>query len=260
VETRKRARRRDPRAGTSAIISGARDTGRRRAGALVLAAGLVLVIAAAGVVALGLLTGPARAGRPAAGGGALASAASARPAAGPQGPAFGTVAGYGCRSTPQASFSEHGRYVDGSRGFVTVQAGGWAHQGCGGRFDAMPMSGSATRPDPANYALWTFHTGAVAAGTCQTAVFVPRDTSVEHVGGHPARYKVFAAATASGPVAGAFTVDELSSRGQWVSGGSYSVTKGVLTVELTSAGQDWHGNVLTHAHLAVSQVLLFCTR
>ena len=225
---------------------------RARVSPPLLAAVLTFVLAA--VSGCGLLAGTKNAQQPDA---ALAPAplpSSARSADA----YFGALAGYGCPQRPQAGFNEAGWYADGVNGFVKVRRGGWDHQGCDGDFDAMPMSGSATRPDPENYAVWSFRTAPVSAGICQTAVYVPDDASVEHVGGNPAQYQVYDSAAASGVPAGSFGIDELSSRGQWVSGGSYPLTHGVLTIKLVSAGLDWHGNVVTHAHLPVSQVLVFC--
>lgn len=53
------------------------------------------------------------------------------------------------------------------------------------------MSGSATQDDPSNYAVWTFHSGAITRGLCHIDVYVPDDPNIEHVGGHPAVYEVF---------------------------------------------------------------------
>ncbi len=222
-----------------------------------LAAVLALVTAAVG--GCGLFTAPTSA-QPQAASVAPAPPRPTVPAARLAGGYFGALAGYGCPQRPQARFREAGWYADGINGFLGVSAGGWDHQGCDGRFGAMPMSGSAIRPDPGNYAMWTFRTAPVTAGTCQIAVYVPADPSVEHVGGDPARYQVYDSATASGPAAGSFTIGELARRGQWVSGGSYRLTRGVLAVKLISSGLDWHGNVVTHAHLPVTQVMVFCNR
>src|SRR5260370_26496156 len=115
-----------------------------------------------------------------------------------------------------------------------IPRGGGAGLGCHGSYDAMPMSGSATRPDPQNYALWTFHTAPVTTGTCQINVYVPDDRSIEHVGGRPARYQVYDSAAPSGTPAGSFVIDEPANRGQWVSTGTYRVTQRVLTIELAS--------------------------
>lgn len=59
---------------------------------------------------------------------------------------------------------------------------------CGGDFDALPMSGSATTDDPSLYALWHFSPGAYKA--CTISVFIPDDPSQVYVGGAPAHYSV----------------------------------------------------------------------
>lgn len=178
------------------------------------------------------------------------------PASSP-GPYFGALAGYGCPQSHQARFKA-GWYADRNNGFLDLRAGGWRKQGCDGRFDAMPMSGSATKPDPGNYALWTFRTAPLLSGTCQVAVYVPADRSVKEVGGNPARYLVYDSARPSGPPVGSFGIDDFTSLGRWANGGSYPLAGGVLTVKLSSAGLDWRGNVETHAHLPVTQVMAFC--
>jgi translation initiation factor IF-2 len=241
-----------------ALITRRRDVRRgRHAGTPLLAAGIMLVLAAAG--GCGSLVGPTQARQQSAAGVTSAHHQPATPASGPARAEFGALAGYGCPKDRQESFREAGWYANGINGFIDVPTRGWDKQGCKGTFGAMPMSGSATRPDPANFAVWTFHTAPISAGTCQTAVYVPDDASIEHAGGDPAQYEVYDSAAPSGTPAGSFAIDDLTSRGQWVSTGSYPVTKGVLTIMLSSAGKDWHGNVVTHAHLPISQVMVFCS-
>jgi hypothetical protein len=218
-------------------------------------AALLIGVTACGSVAA--QTGGTQTGDPQTAG-PQSAAASTTKAKTPAPAYFGALAGFGCPQIADAWFSEAGWYADGINGFFRVPAGGWTKQGCRGSFDAMPMSGSATKPYPGNYALWTFRTTPVTSGTCQVAVYVPDDHSIEHVGGNPARYQVFDNIRASGTPAGAFTVDERANVGKWVSVGSYPVTDAILTVKLTSAGQDWHGTVVTHAHLAVAQVIISC--
>jgi translation initiation factor IF-2 len=225
----------------------------------------LLVTVLLGAAGCGLVTVPSDGAAPAAAGASPAvrsvaarpvTSVTGRPAG--AGPYVGALGGYGCPNTSRVRFTERGWYSDGISGFFGVRAGGWDKQGCDGRFAAMPMSGSGTRPDPGNYALWTFRTTPVIVGNCQVAAYVPDDHSVVHVGGDPARYQVYDAAAGSGTPVGSFTIDELTTLGTWVSAGTYPVTAGVLTVKLTSAGQDWHGTVVTHAHLPLSQVMAFC--
>jgi hypothetical protein len=226
----------------------------RRLGLLILAVGLVVI--AAGALVFGALSRqPAAVSRPTDPVTVDRADSTGRPAARD----FGALAGYGCPGSPDVSFSVHGVFSDGLDGFSNVRSGGWDRGGCDGQFEAMPMSGSAATGDPSNFALWTFRTGTIVRGTCQVSVYVPHGASIHDVGGDPARYRVYDSAGTSGLVAGSFTVDQLKTRGQWVNTGSYPVTSGVLTVELTSAGQDWVGSVVTHARLAAAQALVFCS-
>jgi translation initiation factor IF-2 len=244
-------------------VSGA----RAGAGAKILAAVLVAVLAGGVVVGVGYLTRPAR--KPAARMHAAAvppQGTATPPAKAPLvatdrsdgKPKYVAVAGYGCPSSSKASFSEHGWWADGLNGFISVRTGGIRTGGCDGSFAAMPMSGSTTYDDPANYALWTFHTGPVVHGLCHLSVYVPSDASIKHVGGDPAVYEVFGSAGASGPELGGFDVDQISSRGRWVSSHSWPVANGALTVKLNSYGIDWTDSSPTYAHIAVSAVSLTC--
>jgi translation initiation factor IF-2 len=168
------------------------------------------------------------------------------------------VAGYGCQPSADATFTEHGRWTDGLSGFISVGAGGPNAAGCDGGFDAMPMSGSMSHNAPGNYALWTFRTGLVQQQTCDVSVYIPADSSDEHVGGNPAVYQVFGSAGPAGPELGAFDINQPARRGGWVSEPGWPITAGQLTVRLDSYGIDWAGNTETHAHIAVSAIRVTC--
>jgi translation initiation factor IF-2 len=172
--------------------------------------------------------------------------------------ALTAIAGFGCPSGRQAQFSLHGQYTQGILGYVKVKSGGWKSQGCDGTFEALPMSGSATKPYPGNYALWTFRPAGVRS--CGVSVFVPDDHSITHVGGNPARYLVYDAAAQSGNPAGRFAVDQAANLGRWVRAGQFPVRRGVLTIELTSIGVDWNGKTRNNRHLAADAVRLSCAR
>jgi hypothetical protein len=124
----------------------------------------------------------------------------------------------------------------------------------------MPMSGSPTYNDPADYALWIFRTGSGWPGTCDIRVYVPADPSTEHVGGDPAVYQVFGSDSTGGPELGAFEVNQPATRGRWVSEPSWPVTDGWLTVRLDSYGTDWSRGSATHARIAVSAIRVTCVR
>lgn len=169
------------------------------------------------------------------------------------------MAGYGCGSTWSAAFTEHGRWTDGLNGFISAPSGGPRAQGCDGSFDAMPMSGSTANDDPSNYALWIFRTAPVVRGTCDLKVYVPASSSIEQVGGNPAVYQVFASAGTAGQELGSFNVDQVANSGRWVTEPGWPITDGTLTVKLESYGVDWSGSSSTHAHIAVSAVVMTCS-
>ncbi|MER8041259.1 hypothetical protein [Streptomyces sp. NPDC094032] len=166
---------------------------------------------------------------------------------------YKAVAGSGCGGGG-TGYSRYGYWTNGKEGWLSSSSGG----ACGG-FDAMPMSGSATR-DSGNYVLWTFRTGAVTTGSCQVSVFIPNVSDIKLVGGKPSLYTVRGAAAASGTVLGSFAVDQPSNRGAWVSGGTYRISGGALSVLLNDRGKDWTGSsTKTYAHHAASAVRVTCT-
>jgi hypothetical protein len=184
--------------------------------------------------------------------------ASSSPPSAPHPLTFSATAGYGCQSTTDAWFTEHGQWTQGLNGYIQVRSGGPPEPGCTGAYDAMPMSGSATEDDPGNYALWIFRTAPVSSGRCHIRVYVPSASSRELVGGHPAVYEVYNSAGLSGARLGSFTVDQLARRGQWVGARTWPVTNGLLTVKVDSRGVDWNSHGPDHAHIAISAVSVSC--
>ncbi|MCZ4124740.1 hypothetical protein [Streptomyces sp. H39-S7] len=173
--------------------------------------------------------------------------------------AYTAVAGYGCAKTDTYGFAEHGRNSDGLKGWYTVKSGGWKADGCNGQFDAMPMSGSATKDDKDNYATWYFRPVSVLTkGTCQVQIYVPNDKDITHVGGNPAHFEVFNSFSLSDKPIHDFDMSQSGRLGTWVQVGSFPITKGLLMIKLDSRGQDWHGGTETHAHLAVTQMRATC--
>lgn len=173
--------------------------------------------------------------------------------------AYTAVAGYGCAKTDTYGFAEHGRNSDGLKGWFTVKSAGWKADGCNGQFDAMPMSGSATKDDTDNYATWYFRpVSVVTKGTCQVQIYVPNDKDITHVGGNPAHFEVFNSFSLSDKPIHAFDMSQSGRLGTWVQVGSFPISKGLLMIKLDSRGQDWHGSTLTHAHLAVTQMRATC--
>jgi hypothetical protein len=184
--------------------------------------------------------------------------AAAAPTTAAPGGTFWAVTGFGCTQNSAARFSEHGRWTQGVTGFIAVRGGGLRADGCNGSFDAMPMSGSASQDDGANYAAWNFRTGAVSQGICHVSVYIPEDGSIEHVGGDPALYSVYDGPHAAGQPMASFTIDQVANQGRWASRGTYRITGGAISIKLHSRGVDWSGSHATNAHLAVSPVRVTC--
>jgi len=162
------------------------------------------------------------------------------------------MAGPGCGGTTM--YNSVGLYRDGKEGWVDQGNGG-----CGTSFVTVPMSGDANRDDPGQYALWMFHTGPVAVGSCTVSVFVPNG-DVTKAGGDPTYYRVFNRFDISktGPI-GSFTVRQVAHRGTWVTVGSFRVSDSKLAVQLLNRGQDWEGTTKTYAHHAAAMVRARCT-
>ncbi|MFG2222969.1 hypothetical protein [Streptomyces sp. NPDC048644] len=167
---------------------------------------------------------------------------------------YAAVAGPDCTNST-TGYKEHGTYSDGDKGWTTHD-GGYGKEGCGGKFTSVPMAGE--QGDDGNYALWTFATGPVTSGSCQVRVYIPKDSAVAHVGGHPTRYSVYGAAGATGKPLGDFTVNQVDKRGSWVSGGSFAITGGHLAVKLHTRGVDY-GSGFAGAHHAAAAVGVKCT-
>lgn len=171
------------------------------------------------------------------------------------GATYTAMAGLGC-TDKSTGYKEHGTYTDGDEGWTTHKSGGWTKDGCDGSFVSVPMAGD--KGDDGNYVLWTFATDAVKSGSCQVRVQVPKDDDIKHVGGHPTRYSVFGAASATGKALGDFTVDQTKKRGDWADGGTYPISGGHLTVKLHTQGIDF-GAGFEGAHHAASAVAVKCT-
>jgi hypothetical protein len=158
-------------------------------------------------------------------------------------------------SNSSTGFHEYGKWTDGQKGWTT-HVGQYTSSGCDGHYVSVPMSGDSGT-DKGNSAVWTFSTGSVHSGTCQVSVYVPNDSNVEHVGGHPTTYSVYDAIGASGSSVGSFQVAQTSNRGHWVAGGSYRVTDGRLSVELHDRGIDYTSGY-QEAHHAAAAISLSC--
>ncbi|MBO4209037.1 hypothetical protein [Micromonospora echinofusca] len=196
---------------------------------------------------------PSRAPRPTPGnptGGTPSPAAPLKPAV-----TFTEVGGYHCPDTATRGFRHSGWYSDGKRGWYSIGTGGWTANGCPGHYEAMPMSGSATKDDSGLYAEWWFAVGS-ATRSCAASTYVPTTTDDRNVAGRPATYQV--RDVEGGPVRATFTIDQRANRGRWVSAGTYPVTGGRIVIRSVNRGIDWNASGETLEHIAVAQMRVTC--
>ncbi|WP_030247092.1 hypothetical protein [Streptomyces sp. NRRL S-350] len=163
----------------------------------------------------------------------------------PPPPTYNGVAGPGCGGS--TSMQLIGWYDNGQEGW-RKNSGGYTGDGCSGGFTSVPMSGDAN-DDKSNSVVWTFNTGSLTTGTCQLSVYVPNG-DLKAVGGAPTYYTVQNKT---------FPVNQVASRGQWVSAGSFPLSGGRIAVVMHSRGLDWNGGTKTYAHHAASAVKANCT-
>ncbi|MFE9612474.1 hypothetical protein [Streptomyces sp. NPDC006012] len=189
------------------------------------------------------------------------SKAAGQPAAGAESKpkasqVFSAYAGPHC-SGSGASYSEHGSSSVSEDEWTTAM-GGYASNGCTGRFRSVPMSGEGK--DAGNYATWAFNTGGrVTSGTCSVSVHIPDSSDIRHVGGDPSYYTVHSGGSASGTQLASFTIDQTSQPGQWVAAPSVKISDGRLAVVLHDRGNDWNSHGATDAHHAADAVYVKCT-
>lgn len=167
-------------------------------------------------------------------------------------PTFRAVAGPGCAQGDTQGYRAVGSYTDGDRGWYDRPSGGWERDGCTGRFDALPMSGSPTDDDTSAYSLWWFTPRNLRAGTCALSVFIPTGREAHDVAGKPAFYNVIAGPDDLTRLAG-FWIDQVVNRGRWLPAGRYPLRDGQLGVQLMTRGQDPNGE-----HLAAAQIRAEC--
>jgi hypothetical protein len=165
---------------------------------------------------------------------------------------YSAIAGDGCRHDSTRGYQEIGRYTDGSRGWYSRSSGAWTGDGCSGSFDALPMSGSATRDDRSAYVVWWFKPSNLRQGNCTISVYIPTGREFEDVAGDPAYYNVVAGEGSYDRVSG-FTVDQIANRGRWLTAGTFPLRDGQIAVQMVTRGQDPNGE-----HLAAGQVRTSC--
>jgi hypothetical protein len=169
---------------------------------------------------------------------------------------YSAVAGPGCGTADGQGYTQYDYYTDSSdpeEGWMSATISGGP---CGGSFDALPMSGSATSDeDDGIYTTWSFNPGSYKA--CTIEVYIPDDTSEVYVGGNPAHYSLHNMNGSVIPGSG-FHIYQYDSLGQWVDAGQVT-TGNPFYLRMDNTGQDWTGNTKTYAHDAAAQVRVTCS-
>jgi hypothetical protein len=234
---------------------------------LVVFAFVAVLAAVLNAVVYGALTakGSAAAAHPAAKPIAVSpSAAGGATADGPGESTWTAVAGPTC-SNGAARFAVDGYYrTTGngqSAGWITSSSGGYRGDGCSGGFMSVPLSGQPTAYDANRYTLWTFRLSAgFSRGTCELYTFIPYNPQIAYVGGNPAYYFYYGTDYSPSSKArplGGYMIDQVSTRGDWVSSGSFKVTTGWVTVKMVDVGANQTRATL-NAHAAAAQMRLTC--
>ncbi|MDQ0313182.1 translation initiation factor IF-2 [Kitasatospora herbaricolor] len=188
---------------------------------------------------------------------APAQVPAAKPAP-PAAPVYNAVAGLWCSPPGNTTTTQqYGRYEKGEEGWVT-NSGGYAADGCNGKYASLPMSGAAEKDD-GNSVVWTFNTAPVVNGSCKLSVYVPASGDIKDVGGSPSYYTVQSKSEPGSGTINHFVVNQTSSRGSWVAVGTYPATNGKIAVMLHTRGEDWKDGTKTFAHHAASAVRANCT-
>ncbi|TSB32510.1 hypothetical protein [Streptomyces benahoarensis] len=175
-------------------------------------------------------------------------------------PSFTALAGYGCPSSASAKIWAKDPNFSQEAGWLKSTSGGYTGSGCNGQYLSLPMSGSSTKYDATQYVLWKFdyRTKIKGAASCRLAVFVPGSSDIRYVGGHPAKYAVYASDHSGGTPAGSFDVDQVNNHGKWLARGPFKVDGGFVTVKMFNTGIDYTSST-KDAHDAAGPVQLSCT-
>ncbi|WP_399083907.1 hypothetical protein ACGH2B_03545 [Streptomyces sp. BBFR2] len=175
-------------------------------------------------------------------------------------PAFTALTGYGCPSTPTAGvWLKDANFNKKREGWVKSGTGGYTGSGCNGRYVSVPMSGSATQYDPAQYVLWKFNYTAKIKGAavCRLSVYIPNNPKTLYVGGHPAHYAIYDSDRSGGKVTASFGIDQINNRGRWLSPGTFKATSGHVTLRMFNTGVDYTA-ATKYAHDVAGPVQINC--
>jgi hypothetical protein len=137
--------------------------------------------------------------------------------------------------------------ADGGSGWTLAVSGDWTGNGCRGDYRYTPASGDDL-PGHDGF-VWWFRPEGVRSGNCSVRVHIPQ-AETWYAGGRPAYYTVRSGTR--GAVVGAFTVDQVRHRGQWVDAGRFPLHDGQLSVRLSDRGR-------TRDNVAAGALSVRCT-
>ncbi|MFF5075624.1 hypothetical protein ACFY36_01120 [Actinoplanes sp. NPDC000266] len=188
-------------------------------------------------------------------------AATAQPTVAAKAVTYSAVAGLGCTGAG-AIYSAYGWFKNGNAGWWTLAQGSTREGGCNGKFDDMPMSGSAGADTAGQALVWGFHIGA-APQVCSLWIYVPTSASKRDVIASPVRLVVMTStkidSTPYPGAAGERTVSQAAANhSRWVPIGNYRVTNTTIGVKLTNRGNAG-GYPVTYPHIAGGAVRARCT-
>jgi hypothetical protein len=166
----------------------------------------------------------------------------------PPATAYAVVSGWDCSANNDHGFDVNGR----TAAWYTVARGGWGQDGCHGSFQAIPMSGDASKDDADQFAMWWFTPGP-GYSRCDLSVYVPQSERPHDVGAKAAQYFVLAGRSGS-PLA-QFVLDQTTAAGRWVPAGKYPSGPDGLAIRVVNRGVPGTAD----ARLAVAQAKISCS-
>jgi len=169
--------------------------------------------------------------------------------AGPSPPtsSFTAVTGWGCRRAADYGFLAQGS----TSNWYTVPSGGWAHDGCHGQFESIPMTGLEPTAGQNQIAEWWF-TPPAAMTRCAVSVFRP---APDQRGLAASAAQFYVLDGRHGTQLAGFVLDEAVDPGTWAAAGSFPIGQNGIAVELADRGVP----ALAGVQLAITQVRVACT-
>jgi hypothetical protein len=241
------------------------DDSTSRSGKRMLSIGFaVVVVSALGALMYGALGGGTAVAKPSEVGAIAPSPTTAAGNAAP-GTTWTDVAGPTCASDTTSGFAAYGYYTgvnsDQTTGWSSSGNGGYSGGSCTGGYLSVPVSGQTKSYDSDRFALWKFDFSATfTSASCTLSTYVPDNADRASVGGDPAYYYYFQTDYEPGSTdapLGGYLVSQTTERGHWVTGKSFKVRTGQVTVKMVDAGSR-DGAAAKDAHVAAAQVRITC--